>query len=153
VPARPAWNTWYTLVEFNVTAAMLGPLFAAAVAVGETRWLALAAAAMAGTQALVLLLRFFRCIASDALELRGTARLLSTVLAKHVLARGTLLGFGAVVLPLFAGTASVTAAPILLIAALVLAVAGEILGRYLFFVSVVPRHLAAPYLAAASEAA
>jgi hypothetical protein len=33
------------------------------------------------------------------------------------------------------------------------ALAGEILGRYLFFVSVVPRHLAAPYLASAREAA
>ena len=38
-------------------------------------------------------------------------------------------------------------------AALTLALVGEILGRYLFFVSVVPKHLAAPYVAAASEAA
>jgi len=37
--------------------------------------------------------------------------------------------------------------------ALLLALAGEIAGRYLFFVSVVPRHMAAPYLAAGSEAA
>jgi hypothetical protein len=38
-------------------------------------------------------------------------------------------------------------------AALLLAVGGEILGRYLFFVSVVPKHMAAPYVAAASEGA
>ena len=40
-----------------------------------------------------------------------------------------------------------------LAAALVLALAAQILGRYLFFVSVVPKHLAAPYLATAREAA
>jgi DMSO reductase anchor subunit len=39
-----------------------------------------------------------------------------------------------------------------LVVALLLAVAGEIVGRYLFFVSVVPKHLAAPYIASASEA-
>jgi hypothetical protein len=32
-----------------------------------------------------------------------------------------------------------------------MAIAGEIIGRYLFFVSAVPKHLAAPYLG--SEAA
>jgi hypothetical protein len=37
--------------------------------------------------------------------------------------------------------------------ALALALASEILGRYLFFVSAVPKHLAAPYLATAREAA
>ena len=37
--------------------------------------------------------------------------------------------------------------------ALVLAMGGEILGRYLFFVSVVPRQMAAAYLPAAREAA
>ena len=38
-------------------------------------------------------------------------------------------------------------------AALALAMGGEILGRYLFFVSVVPRQMAAAYLPAAREAA
>ena len=38
-------------------------------------------------------------------------------------------------------------------ASLVLAMGGEILGRYLFFVSVVPRQMAAAYLPAAREAA
>jgi hypothetical protein len=31
VPSRPAWNTRFTLVRFNLTALTLGPLFAAAV--------------------------------------------------------------------------------------------------------------------------
>ena len=37
--------------------------------------------------------------------------------------------------------------------ALTLAIAAEILGRYLFFVSVVPKHMAAPYVPVESEAA
>ena len=91
MPSRPAWNTSFTLVQFNLTAGVLGPLFAAAVGVGDRRLLALAAAVMAGAQVVLLALRFFRCIASDSLELRGTARLLSTVLAKKFVLRGVLL--------------------------------------------------------------
>jgi hypothetical protein len=114
----------------------------------------MAAAVAAGVQFVLLALRFFRCIASDSLELRGTARLLSTVLARPLLARGILLALGAIVLPLLAQSArSVDAGLYLWPAALACAVAGEVIGRYLFFVSVVPRHLAAPYIAAAREAA
>jgi len=152
VPSRPAWNTPFTLVQFNLTAGVLGPLFAAAVGAGQTRWLAVAAAAMAGGQFLLLALRFLRCIASDSVELRGTARLLSTVLRRTLLLRGALLGVGAVALPLLVSGSS--AAPVVVMTlSLLLALGGEILGRYLFFVSVVPRHMAAPYLAAGSEAA
>src|SRR5262245_43937570 len=61
VTSRPAWNTPYTLIEFNLTAATLGPLFAATVAGGPVRWLGVAAAASAAAQILVLALRFFRC--------------------------------------------------------------------------------------------
>jgi len=152
VPSRPAWNTPFTLVQFNLTAGVLGPLFAAAVGAGPTRWLAAAAAAMGGGQLLLLAMRFLRCIASDSIELRGTARLLSTVLRRTLLLRGALLAAGAVAVPLLFGAS--TAAPLLTMAvALLLALAGEIVGRYLFFVSVVPRHMAASYLAAGSEAA
>jgi DMSO reductase anchor subunit len=152
VPSRPAWNTPFTLAQFNLTAGILGPLFAAAVGAGQTRWLAVGAAAMAGGQFLLLALRFLRCIASDSVELRGTARLLSTVLRRTLLVRGALLAAGAVVLPLVVGASG--SAPVVVMAlALLLALAAEILGRYLFFVSVVPRHMAAPYLAAGSEAA
>jgi DMSO reductase anchor subunit len=152
VPSRPAWNTPFTLVQFNLTAGVLGPLFAAAVGAGQTRWLAIAAATMAGGQFLLLALRFLRCIASDSIELRGTARLLSTVLRTTFLVRAALLAVGAVVLPLLVGGSG--AAPLLVMTlALLLTLGGEIIGRYLFFVSVVPRHMAAPYLAAGREAA
>ena len=144
VPSRPAWNTRYTLLQFNLTGALLGPLFAMAVNVGDPKWLALASAAMAGAQFVLLAVRFLRCIASDSLELKGTARLLSTVFARHLLARGVLLAAGAVVLPLIGAPAAF---------ALTLAFGAEILGRYLFFVSVVPAHMATPYIPVESEAA
>ncbi|MBI3050307.1 MAG: dimethyl sulfoxide reductase anchor subunit [Acidobacteria bacterium] len=163
VPSRPAWNTPATLVQFHLTAGILGPLVAAVAGAGSVRWLGLTAAVMGGSQLLALAVLFLRCIAADRPELRGTARLLSTVFARRLLARGVLLVLGALVLPLV-GVASApvganlnvgpyTAEHALCAAALLLAISGEILGRYLFFVSVVPTHLAAPYLAAAREAA
>jgi Fe-S-cluster-containing dehydrogenase component/DMSO reductase anchor subunit len=144
VPSRPAWNTRYTLLQFNLTGALLGPLFAMALGVGDQKWLAVASASMAGAQFVLLAVRFLRCIASDSLELKGTARLLSTVFAKHLVARGILLAAGAIVLPLLVAPA---------VLALTLAIGAEILGRYLFFVSVVPKHMAAPYVPVESEAA
>jgi DMSO reductase anchor subunit len=163
VPSRPAWNTPYTLLQFNLTAAVLGPLFAAVVGGGNLHWLAIGAATMASAQFVLLALRLFRCVSSDSLELRGTARLLSTVLKGRLVLRGVLLGLGAIVLPILASPAATFAAgaasvpgdaglPLFMAFALVLATAGEIVGRYLFFVSVVPKHLAAPYIASASEA-
>jgi DMSO reductase anchor subunit len=152
VPSRPAWNTPFTLVQFNLTAGILGPLFAAAIGVGETRWLTIAAASMAASQFLLLALRFLRCIASDSVELKGTARLLSTVLRRTLLIRGALLALGAVALPLLV-SGSGASPVVVMVLALAMALGGEILGRYLFFVSVVPKHMAAPYLAAGSEAA
>jgi Fe-S-cluster-containing dehydrogenase component/DMSO reductase anchor subunit len=144
VASRPAWNTRYTLLQFNLTGALLGPLFAMAVGVGDHTWLAIAAATMAGAQFVLLALRFLRCIASDSLELKGTARLLSTMFAKHLVVRGVLLAAGAIVLPLLVAPAAL---------ALTLAIGAEILGRYLFFVSVVPKHMATPYVPVESEAA
>ena len=108
---------------------------------------------MASAQFVLLALRLFRCISSDSLELRGMARLLSTVLKGRLVLRGALLGLGAIVLPMLASPAEAGQyVPLSMIVALVLATAGEIVGRYLFFVSVVPKHLAAPYIASASEA-
>ena len=131
-------------VVLSVPGALLGPLFAMALGVGDQKWLAVASASMAGAQFVLLAVRFLRCIASDSLELKGTARLLSTVFAKHLVARGILLAAGAMVLPLLVAPA---------VLALTLAIAAEILGRYLFFVSVVPKHMAAPYVPVESEAA
>ena len=159
VPSRPVWNTPMTLVQFTLTAGILGPLCAAAlVGAEQMRWLGMVAAAMGAGQLLLLAAQVLRCIAADRLELRGTARLLSTVLVRPLLARGALLAAGVTVLPLVGPAAfdfaqAWEAGRYVPVIALALALGGEILGRYLFFVSVVPTHLAAPYLAAAREAA
>ena len=145
VPSRPAWNTPFTLVQFNLTAATLGSLFASAVGAGNARWLAVGSATMAGTLLVVLALRFLWLSASDSVELHATARLLATTLSRHLLLRGILLALGAVAVPLF------TANPAALWGAFALALGGELLGRYLFFVSAVPKHMTAPYVG--SEAA
>jgi DMSO reductase iron-sulfur subunit len=147
VPSRPAWNTRLTLLQFNLTAAALGPLLVLAVGASDARGLVLAAVAMTGAQLLLVALRFVRLVATDSIELKGTARLLSTTFKPHFMARALLLGAGGIVLPLIA-TGRVW--PWL---ALGLALAGEIVGRYLFFVTVVPTHMATPYLELGSEAA
>jgi Fe-S-cluster-containing dehydrogenase component/DMSO reductase anchor subunit len=147
VPSRPAWNSYLTPLRFAMTAAVLGPLFASAVVAGEAPWLRGAAVAMAGGQTVLIAWSYLRLSASDRIELRGTARLLSTALSGRFLLRGVLLALGGVVLPLLQGGPAIAAA------ALVLAFAGELLDRYLFFVSVVPKHMTTPYLPMGSAAA
>jgi hypothetical protein len=100
---------------------------------------------MAGAQFVVVALKFFRLSAADTVELQASSRLLATTLRRPFIARGVLLALGAVALPLFSSNG------LILWAAFGLALAGEITGRYLFFVSAVPKHLASPYLG--SEAA
>jgi Fe-S-cluster-containing dehydrogenase component/DMSO reductase anchor subunit len=145
VPSRPAWNSPLTIVQFQVTAATLGARFVAAVGVGNPRGLAVASALLAGAQIITLALRFFRLSASETVELRASATLLSTRFATHLLTRGALLAMGAMALPLFSTT------PWLLWLAFALTLIAETIGRYLFFVSAVPKHMTAPYLG--SEAA
>lgn len=140
VPSRPAWNTPFTLLQFHLTALVLGPLFAAAVGAGNPRWLAAAGAIAAVTSLVALALHFLQVSASDVVELRGTARLLSTQFARLLVARGLLLTAGALVLPL------ATVHPFALGAAVLLTLGSELIGRYLFFVTAVPRHMSAAYL-------
>jgi DMSO reductase anchor subunit/ferredoxin len=145
VPSRPAWNSPLTLIQFNLTALTLGPLFAAAMGAGPARTLAVVAAVMAGAQIVVLATKFFNLSGSDVIELKASSKLLATTFRRHLIARGVLLALGAIALPLF------TSQPAVLWVAFALALASETTGRYLFFVSAVPKHLAAPYLG--SEAA
>ena len=79
--------------------------------------------------------------------MQASAKLLSTVLASRFLARAALLVAGGIALPLLAS------GRLGLIAAFASALAGEILGRYLFYVSVVPKNIASPYLSGQKEAA
>jgi DMSO reductase anchor subunit len=146
VPARPSWNTPLTLLQFLATTGLLGSAFALAIGAGDAVALRVGTVAFAAVQMALIGGGFLRLIASDSIELRGTARLLSTALAAPFFIRGSLLVAGGF-LPL-AGSS-----PLLAAASLVLLLAGELLGRYLFFVSVVPKHMTTPYLAIGSEAA
>src|SRR6266567_2567203 len=111
------------------------------------RLLVLICVAAASAQLLNHGLRFLRLTASDSFELQSSARLLSTVLASRFLLRGALLIAGGIALPLF------SSGRIGFALAFAAALASEILGRYLFYVSVVPKNMAAPYLASGKEAA
>jgi DMSO reductase anchor subunit len=146
VPARPSWNSRFTLSDFFLTAALLGPIFAAATGVSSGHTLKMIGVMAALAQLLNQVMRFFWLNASESFELHASARLLSTNLARVLLLRGALLLAGGIALPL-------SGSNIARFSALPLALAGEIVGRYLFYVSVVPKNVAAPYIAAQERAA
>jgi DMSO reductase anchor subunit/ferredoxin len=139
VRSRPAWDTSLTLVQFITTAALLGPLTAVAAGASGARGLVLITAFAGMLQLAVVAIRYLRLTAVRTFALTGAARLLSTRFKNHLIGRGALLAVGGIVLPL-AGDGA------LLWAALLLAVGGELLGRYLFFVTAVPVHMLAPYV-------
>ena len=140
VPGRPAWNSPFTFLEFYLTAGLLGSAGADILRIASP-WVQSAticaglATLIAGGLKLIWLAR------SDVQELRGAFRLLVSVLGNRVLLRFLLLSTALLLLP-FAQSIW-TAVPILL-----MLIAGEFLGRYLFFVSVVPTNIATEYLSA-----
>jgi DMSO reductase anchor subunit len=147
VPARPAWNSKRTVGGFFLTGMLLGPLLAASLGIGERRWLNIAIVVAAAGHLLNKAGKFFWLTASDSFELQASARLLSTTLASSFLGSGVLLCLGGIILPLFVPTWAGACA------SLFIAFAGEVLGRYVFFVSVVPKNMAASYLSAVKAAA
>ena len=106
VPSRPAWNTPLTLVQFNLTALMLGPLFAAADDRHHAACAGCAAGdrAVAGAQFVVLALRFFRISGSDTIELQASSRLLATTLRTPFIAGGCCWRSARIALPLCSST-------------------------------------------------
>ena len=147
VVARPAWNTRYTMAEFYLSAGILGPLFVGAIGVAEGRWLVLAVVVASAAQLLNQAAKFLWLSRSDMFEKRASVQLLSTRLAPRLLMRVGLLMGGGIALPLFSH--GVLAMPL----AFAVALAAEILGRYLFFVSVVPKNMAASYFGGREKAA
>ncbi len=136
VPGRPSWNSAHTVAEFFLTGAMLGPLLLAALGAMPTDVLNGSAAFAAIANILVEIWRFLSFVRSEDYERQATARLLSGPLARLFLLRLGLVAVGAIALP----------ARGLPMAGCALATAGALLGRYLFFVSVVPKNMALPFL-------
>jgi formate dehydrogenase iron-sulfur subunit len=124
-------------VRMPLDCAVLGPLLVSATGVVLGRTLILASVIAAGLQLLNQAVKFLWMTASHTFELQASARLLSTVLASRYLMRGVLLVIGGIAIPLISNK------PSWLVVSFLLALAGEILGRYLFFVSVVPKNMAA----------
>jgi formate dehydrogenase iron-sulfur subunit len=147
VPARPAWNSNRTVIDFFLTAALSGALLAFAVGIGERRSLILAVIMAAMARLTALASGFLWLRTSDVFERQASANLLSTVMASCLRGRVALLVIGGIAMPL------ALPGPAGAVFALLLAFGGEILGRYLFFVSVVPKNMASSYVAPKREAA
>lgn len=140
VAARPAWNSAHTILEFGLGAAFTGTLTAALLLPPARQPLALAAACSAMALAVQQLARVISLYASREFERRASAGLLlhrfrSATVVRHA-------GLWALAITIVESPLSLR----LLIGCLVFAVALELLSRWLFFVSVVPRNMAAPYL-------
>ena len=148
VRARPAWFSGYTIAEFFSTALLLGPLFVRTMLSrrvpawlsGSPRCGGIGAACHADAEISVAL-------ASEVFELRASALLLSGRLRNLFVMRLAVL--------IVAGNRAAAArGRMRLIAALrCIALAGEWLGRYLFFVSVVPKNIAAAFTSGDRRAA
>lgn len=152
VPARPVWRSKRTLVSFFATGASLGPLFALAFLERgslQSSWMIwLVLASMLGTAiqlaALAHLVRTVRAAVDH--QHRGTAYLLLSrsrgKLAFRVAAAavGLLLELSLINLRLVGDEAGGR-----LILALILLGTGELMGRYLFFVTVVPYRVAGSF--------
>ncbi len=138
VPGRPAWNSPFTFLEFNLTAFLLGSAGANLLADSPATRAATIIAAIATMLACGL--RIVWLARSEVHERSSACSLLFTVLGNHLLGRFLLTSAGLLML-FFAHTPGVA------VAAALLLMAGEFAGRYLFFVSVVPTNIATEYLA------
>jgi Fe-S-cluster-containing dehydrogenase component/DMSO reductase anchor subunit len=136
ISARPSWNTSHTPIDFLLTAALLGSLATGAFGkpmvivslISATAWIANHG------------VRVFRLQASSDFELNASYGLLAS---DQLLPYSCAL-FGCIVASLIACAAG---HPLL---ALLVAWAGTLLARYLFFVSVVPLKMALTFLQGSS---
>ena len=146
VKARPTWNSKFTFGEFYLSAAFSGPLFAALFLRDAAPQLHRVAAIAAFSIIALQLAKILWLAFSKELEVHGSLLLLSTVLhGRYMLRLGGLL-----VLTLLLFRPGV--GPIWAACAFAAGLALEVLGRWLFFVSVVPKNMAASYLRAQEAA-
>jgi DMSO reductase iron-sulfur subunit len=163
VPARPAWNTIRTPLRFFLTGFILGPLFAFTVysfysliqspdrtfplSEGAVAPLLSVAATAAFLQLAALLFRVLHLFQRQSAELYGSTVLLLRKFRTHFVIRVGLLAVGGFLLPLeifqalrHGGNSAVTLFS-LSAASFLISLVGELMGRYLFFVTVVPKNI------------
>lgn len=138
-PGRPAWNSPITIADFWSTTALLGSCGANILTHGasQARFAVLLAFGFAVLTAATKMMWLGR---SHVHELHSTWQLLTTAFSNHLLVRFMAQVIALALLPL----ASAAWIPIAIAA---LMIAGEFIGRYLFFVTVVPTNMAREYLA------
>jgi formate dehydrogenase iron-sulfur subunit len=140
VAARPSWNSVHTILEFYLSAAFTGPLVASLFISNPRHTLV----HMAAYSALALIVqqaaKMLWLSRSPMFELRASGELLRYRLRLPFVAR--LCSLAAVASALTFLTANLWVRAL----CLAVAIATELLGRYLFFVSVVPKNMAASYL-------
>jgi DMSO reductase anchor subunit len=147
VPARPVWNSPRTLVAFFATTAATGPLVVALVGgdgVGRGALDLLLAAGAAGTIAQLLVYQALveRVASRGEREYRGTARLLFNHFRRMFVVRVACAASACVLLVLSIITGAGAAVVAL---ALGFTAVGELLGRYLFYVTVTPMSTAGTF--------
>lgn len=135
------------MAEFFATALLLGPLFVRVTGISDARWLVWAAVAGSAAQLLIQALKFLWLSQSEVFELRASSLLLSLRFRAAFLTRLGLLALVGGAAPLAASYAPAIA-PVF-----ALALAGEWLGRWLFFVTVVPKNMAAAFSSVLKAAA
>lgn len=140
VAARPAWNNQHTLFEFYLSAALTGPLAASLFRPSPRHTVAHVAAGSALALAFQQMSKFVWLRRSRTFELRASGELLRHRLFHGFAARVCGLAVLALVSTLVSG--GIWLRSLCLIAAIGI----ELLGRYLFFVCVVPKNMAAAYL-------
>ncbi|MGC2510987.1 MAG: DmsC/YnfH family molybdoenzyme membrane anchor subunit [Acidobacteriaceae bacterium] len=140
VAARPMWNSRHTFFEFYLSAALTGTLVASLFTTTTQTTLARAAACAAIAMGIQQAVKFGWLWRSSVFELRASAELLRHRFGSLFALR--LAGLSALAFVLLLFGKHPVARTLCLAAALGL----ELLGRYLFFVAVVPKNMAAPYL-------
>lgn len=152
VPARPAWNTWVTVSRFLTTALILGSACTASLVTlsgGKPTGLYVLLFVSAAIQLLALQRHYWHMAPRNrqvSHELRGTAKLLTIHFRPLFLSRIVALLAGGLLIPSLLFTmenllpSRFLAATSVIAALLVLF--SEVAGRYLFFVTVVPKNMA-----------
>ena len=147
VRARPAWFSGYTAAEFFSTALLLGPAFVHMLDPRVPEAVLLVSVAGGAGQLMVQAGKFLWLSQSEIFELRSSSVLLAGRLRTLFVTRLLILIVAGIVIPM-AG-----ASPLLTRSAFAAALGGELLGRYLFFVSVVPKNIAAAFTSSSRRAA
>jgi DMSO reductase anchor subunit len=140
VAARPAWNSAHTYVEFYFTALLTGSLAASMIIQRANNELNIAASLIATLLITQQAAKLTWLLRSRTSELRATGTLIRFRLLSKFAARLSALAVVAL------ATRYISVHAWVLAISLALAIGSEFLGRYLFFVSVVPKSMAAPYM-------